>query len=195
MSQWILEFKLYYDLHFAFGRWLAKKKIEKVSGIPRCRHPRQMDEQFEKLDPTSSLRSGAPVAGWNQLSSVYQIAMFKRRFITSWTHTLYSNCKLFPKHPPKIELHLHSMQHTLSPKKIQKGVYRPYIDQIAQQKSTWRWRFLSCRPTIISCGKSWAKRSQPSLLSAKKTEKLETDQQKKALKTERNLRAMRVGKR
>lgn len=37
----------------------------------------------------------------------------------------------------------------------------------------------SLRPTIISCGKSWAKRSQPSLLSAKKTEKLETDQQKK----------------
>ena len=42
----------------------------------------------------------------------------------------------------------------------------------------------SWRPTIINCGKSWTKRSQPSLLSAKKTENLQTDQQKKALKTE-----------
>eukprot|EP00435_Cladocopium_sp_Y103_P057703 s1780_g20.t1 len=37
----------------------------------------------------------------------------------------------------------------------------------------------SLRPTIINCGKSWTKRSQPSLLSAKKTENLQTDQQKK----------------
>ena len=41
--------------------------------------------------------------------------------------------------------------------------------------------FWQTRPTIISPGKSWTKRSQPSLLAAKKTETLHPDEQKKDL--------------